>query len=308
MGIVFYELAMLKYPYDIKSMDFEGCKAAHLFSRVRGVDELSRRISPSIASLILRMLEKPTQKRFSNWDEIGAQLNSETSPHHTAVDDLVNVAISKKLLVDTERQRRLEEENKKKAEEDEFCNIVNMQFESQILECLNRFVEEYNKRSSSLEKCYLRSNYARGKGAFSYVLSIPSVADITIIGNAILPSSFKRKIQVRGFFGDSVREESYTPRYHKKDIMCWVEIENRKNLGFNLWLLQTEGIYGDWYILDNKNNLSYMSNKEVKEPFAFSVNALEDALRGIECTSLYTSDVSAFEEKEFVQRILGLLE
>ena len=75
-----------------------------------------------------------------------------------------------------------------------------------------------------------------------------------------------------------------------------------------MWLLQTEGIYGDWYILDNKNNLSYMSNKEVKEPFAFSVNALEDALRGIECTSLYTSDVSAFEEKEFVQRILGLLE
>ena len=89
--------------------------------------------------------------------------------------------------------------------------------------------------------------------------------------------------------------------------MGWVEIVNDKGLGFNLLLLQTEGLYGDWYIMDNKNSFSAFSGKERREPFAFSIDELLEALRGIECTSLYTSDVIAFAQSEFIKRVHKLL-
>lgn len=72
-------------------------------------------------------------------------------------------------------------------------------------------------------------------------------------------------------------------------------------------LVKTEGIYGDWYIMDNRYNLSIMCNKEIKEPFAFSVDNLLGALRGIECSSLYTSDLTIFDMVTFINRIKNLI-
>ena len=63
-------------------------------------------------------------------------------------------------------------------------------------------------------------------------------------------------------YGYQTKEVRYTPQYKKKNIMGWVEIENSNEYGFNLWLVQTDGIYGDWYILRNKNNGIYLTSYE----------------------------------------------
>ena len=100
------------------------------------------------------------------------------------------------------------------------------------------------------------------------------------------------------------REVVYTPQYKNKDIMGWVEIKNTKGLGFNLWLIQTDDMYGDWYVLKNKNNGIYATQYEPKqEPFAFEIDELDEALKGINAFSLYSSEVEPFDK----QKLMGLV-
>lgn len=90
--------------------------------------------------------------------------------------------------------------------------------------------------------------------------------------------------------------------------MGWVLIENEEGFGFNLMLVQTDNMYGDWYILNNKNNLSHMTqDKQKQEPFAFKIDELEQALRGIHATSLYSSDVELFDEQKIIALVSRLI-
>lgn len=130
------------------------------------------------------------------------------------------------------------------------------------------------------------------------------MTNITIKCKVIFPDSEIREVDIGAEFGYSygyhTKEVRYTPQYKKKNIMGWVEIENSSEVGFNLWLVQTEGIYGDWYILRNKNNLIYWTDREpLKEPFAFAIEDLNEAIKGVEASSLYTSSVEPFTE-EFI--------
>lgn len=132
-----------------------------------------------------------------------------------------------------------------------------------------------------------------------------------------MPNSFTRSIDIYRNYDFSYsryspeyhnNKEVYTPQYKNKNIMGWVEIENTNGLGFNLLLVQTEDIYGDWYILRNKNNAIYMTNHEPKqEPFAFKINELEEALKGINTFSLYSSDVELFDEKKLMELVEQLI-
>ena len=164
------------------------------------------------------------------------------------------------------------------------------------------------------DKCRLQST-SRGYGhieQFSYQLTIPSVTNIEVKCKVILPNSFTRIVDVDRAYGFSYmygsvygkREVVYTPQYKNKDIMGWVEIKNTKGLGFNLWLIQTDDMYGDWYVLRNKNNGIYATHYEPKqEPFAFEIDELDEALKGINAFSLYSSEVEPFDK----QKLMGLV-
>ena len=313
MGIVFYELAMLQYPYEIKSNDIEAYKNAHLFSRVKNVYELQKAVGVDIASIIMTMLEKPTQRRFTAWEEVDKQLRNTSSGTTEGMNSIVTLAIAKKIQSDTQEQQRIEEENRKRKEKEDFCNLVKNQFESTIIDCISRFVEQYNGHCSSVDKGRIHDNSYGSQELFQYQLNIPSVTNITIKCKVVLPDSETREVDVGAAFyfgyGYQMKEVKYTPQYKKKNIMGWVEIENSSEFGFNLWLVQTDGIYGDWYILRNKNNGIYMTNYEpAKEPFAFSVNDLSGALRGIDALSLYTSSVEEFNEDSFLGYLAELIQ
>lgn len=97
MGIVFYELATLDYPYDLESSDIDAYRNAHLFSRIKGINELKNLLGPDVASIIVTMLEKPTQKRFKSWDEIEKQLGNPSLESNGNLGSIVSLAIGKKL-------------------------------------------------------------------------------------------------------------------------------------------------------------------------------------------------------------------
>lgn len=313
MGIVFYQLALLDYPYDIVSNDMESYRNAHLFSRVKRTSELKNTLGADVASIILAMLEKPIQKRLKSWEEIEEQLGNPSLEVIGDLGNIVSLAIEKKIETDTRKQQQIEEENRRKKEEEDYCNLVKNQFESVIIDFFERFTNEYNLHLAGNDKCKFESRMHNDfLKLFSYELTIPSVTDIKVDCQIIMPNSFTRVIdmdRVYGFLGQyGKREELYTPQYNNKNIMGWVVIENEEGFGFNLMLVETDDMYGDWYILNNKNNLSHVTkNKQKQEPFAFQINELEQALRGIHATSLYSSDVELFNKQKVIALVAQLI-
>ena len=307
MGIVFYELALLDYPYDIISNDVDAYRSAHMFSRIKRTNDLKNVLGADVASIILAMLEKPVQKRLKSWEEIEEQLGNPSLEVNGDLGNIVSLAIGKKIETDTRIQQQIEEENRKRKEKEDFCNLVRNQFESVIVDFFEQFTDEYNIHLAGNDKCRLQST-SRGYGhieQFSYQLTIPSVTNIEVKCKVILPNSFTRIVDVDRAYGFSYmygsvygkREVVYTPQYKNKDIMGWVEIKNTKGLGFNLWLIQTDDMYGDWYVLRNKNNGIYATQYEPKqEPFAFEIDELDEALKGINAFSLYSSEVEPFDK------------
>lgn len=314
MGIVFYELALLDYPYDIASNDVDAYRSAHMFSRIKRMSELKNILGADVASIILAMLEKPIQKRLKSWEEIEGQLGKPSLEVVGDLGNIVSLAIGKKIEADTRKQQQIEEENRKRKEQEDYVNLVRNQFESVIVDFFERFVDEYNNHLAGNDKCRFESDMQDFElmELFSYHLTIPSVTDIKVKCKVILPNSFTRVVDVDRAYGlldmDDVGygsyEVAYTPQYKNRNIMGWVEIVNTNGLGFNLWLVQTDEIYGDWYILRNKNNAIYLTQyKPKQEPFAFKIDELDKALRGINATSLYSSNVELFDE----QKLMGLV-
>lgn len=305
MGIVFFELATLEYPYAIKAETIEDYKKAHLFTAVKSIDVLKKRTSPVISSVILRMLEKPTQRRFNNWAEIEEQLSKETIDE-SSVTDIVMATISTKLQRETERQKQIAKEQQEKEEKETFCQLVKAQFEAMVLEPIKRFQLQYDSQNSSVDKCRFHYNdFSLEK--FQVKLEVPTIADISIKCKVILPNSETREVSRCGYGGSY--KINYTPKLHGKDIIGWVEIENRDEYGFNLVLVKTDGLYGDWFILNNENNFSRLSTKyrELPEPFAFPIESLTEAIKSIECTSMYSSTPIEYTEKEFLTFFSKLL-
>lgn len=318
MGIVFYELALLDYPYDIISNDVESYRNAHMFSRIKRTTDLKKVVGVDVASIIIAMLEKPIKKRLKSWEEIEEQLKKPSLEVAGDLGDIVSLAIGKKIETDTRIQQKIDEENRKNKEKEDYCNLVRNQFESVVIDFFERFVSKYNTHLAGNDKCRFESkkqNYGVTK-LFLYQLTIPSVTDIEIKCKVIIPDSYTRVIDSDRVFGiydmygsrSGKRAAKYTPQYKNKNVMGWVEIINTERLGFNLLLVQTEDMYGDWYILRNKNNAIHMTHYiPKKEPFAFRIDELEEALKGIEAVSLYSSDVEPFDEQGFMELVAQLI-
>lgn len=317
MGIVFYELALLDYPYDVVSNNMEAYRSAHMFSRIERTTDLKNILGADVASIILAMLEKPIQKRLKSWEEIEEQLGRPSLEVVGDLGNIVSLAIGKKIEADTRKQQQIEEENRKRKEKEDYFNLVRNQFESVIVDFFEQFADEYNIHLAGNDKCRFESKM-RNYGfmdLLSYQLTIPSVTNIGVKCKVIMPNSFTRVVDMDRVYGFSdmygsygKREVVYTPQYKNKNIMGWVEIENTEGLGFNLMLVQTEDMYGDWYILRNKNNGIYMTqHKPKQEPFAFKINELDEALKGISAFSLYSSDVELFDEQKLMILVAELI-
>ena len=81
---------------------------------VKSVCELKKAVGVEIASIILTMLEKPTQRRFSSWLDIENKFESEASGMPEEMSEIVDFAISQKISKDAEAQKRREEEERER--------------------------------------------------------------------------------------------------------------------------------------------------------------------------------------------------
>ena len=306
MGIIFYELATLEYPYVIKNNDIQEYQNAHLYSSIKNARLLKERTTPEIYSMIIRMIEKATQKRFKTWDDILKHVDNFLVEKKDSLSTVVNKVVQIKTERDIKRQQEIEAEKRKQEEISNFCKLIKSQFESDIYSILNNFVENYNLTCSTTDKCSLQDGYTYNQELLRYRLTIPTVSTIKIECKVVLENSYRH--EYTDYFVEE-RVTMTTLQLNNKNIMCFVDINNDKN-GFNLVLLKSDGIYGDWYIVDNKNNWSPFSRNRYdykNEPFSFNISEIIEVKKSYEATHLYSSKLTLFSEEAFLERLSVLL-
>ena len=312
MGIVFYQLATKQYPYAPLPTQNEEAKNAHLLSPVQRIELYNTNISPSLASVIYRMLEKDNRKRFAGWNKIIESLKKQNKIiiENNALEKVVASAVASKNHKDLMRQEQEVKEQKRKKEIDDFCKLVRFQFDDTIEAVINKYVEKINESYAGEGEITVKtSNNKRSKENFSLIVEESIENRVTIDFEIILKENHYRKKPQYDVFDErpSFISESYIPQYDGRDILGWAEIHSSHGLGFNLLLADSGETYGDWIIMNNKNNMSLLSGQERKEPFSFKLHELPDEIAKIGVMHSYRSVFEDYSNDAFIQMINSLL-
>lgn len=309
MGLVFYEIATLSFAYENKPNSYEEAKKMHMFDTVKKPSLINKNISPAIDSIICRMTEKRSAKRFSDWDEIIDAIEKQEDRDDSFLDRIVDNAIASKnadYLKKTELQNI---ENKKRKEEENFINNVRNLFEAEILQLLRQYTDKVNQSYAGQDKMSIK--YNRGLTTlFSCIMESGNGKKVELDCKIVLEDSYQRESLTQNIWGEgrAKKRESYTPSYKNRKIMFMCEMRNMLNYGYNLLLVESDNLFGDWIIMKNYNNFSFAApGKERREPFSFSLDELPDEIVKVQCTHLYRSDFEEYDEEDFISLINMLI-
>ena len=75
--------------------------------------------------------------------------------------------------------------------------------------------------------------------------------------------------------------------------------------GFTLILLESDGLYGDWYVLTNTNSGLALSPRH-PEPFAFNLTELQKEINHIKALHIYNTEVNPLNDEVLSQWISEL--
>ncbi|MCR5335976.1 MAG: serine/threonine protein kinase [Synergistes sp.] len=302
MGIVFYELATLAYPYKIPiKTDYSSIRDMHLYNSPIKPTSINGNLPPNIVSIIIKMIEKPTQRRFKNWDEIIGALEVEAQPR----DDLsvfVNRAVSLRNDKDLQLQKQLAEKKKAEEERENHIRLAYAQYVNTVSLPIREFAERFNSQYPHEKSiCIKESNPSCSSSPnFSTTVMMPSGCDIKIIGKILFREQFIRSEQT--VFDEAPKMVNYIPQCNNRDIILWCKVADTECLGFNLLLLKNnDSIYGDWYILENSTNAFTRTYRP--SPFGFELSELPKEINNIGAIYYYKMDLNPLSRSKLLEYI-----
>ncbi len=295
MGIVFYEIATLNYPYEVNTpFNEESFKNAHLYSTIIDPVKYNKKINPKIVALLRKMLEKSLSQRFNNWDEILSIISLDQEEE----DPLLNEAIKKRNEIDfnisLETQKRLEEEKRKQ----DLFNLVKYNFENLIINPLNKFVEQFNKSYPS-GKILINSRQGRYTNELQFSFTTPSQQMCEIKMEVVNENS---QVEHYKDFFDRQQIRYYTPKFRGSDIIGWGLIEfTSTEKGYNLVLIKDQDFYGELYLLENDDYRTMFINDK-HEYLVYAMSALPGHFkRIIYSENLYLKNVFVYDNKHLIK-------
>lgn len=301
MGIVFYEIATLNYPYNIKNNNYE---EAHLYHAIDNPADYNPSLSPSIVSLINKMLQKSIGKRFKNWQEIIEILENDKDNKlvDNEIGELILEAVKLQNNVDNYIERKKSEELKKDREWNNHVKNINSHFYSEVFIPIKRYIDVFNSKYASEKITIETKDTDLSSPRKKTIIRLPRGKRITIT-TSIIDSEKPIKKSVIVVSGVSKTRNRDYPVCNGKKVLAWGKVENNYQRGYNLLLLEN-GIdeYGDWYILYNTN--SGLSRNNRPEPFAFSESELPREITLINSTHIYSSILEKYNINRFHELIL----
>jgi serine/threonine protein kinase len=284
MGIVFYELASLSFPYKVTKGDYEEWQNAHFFQNPVNVGKINSEISPVLSSLIMRMLEKDPKHRPKNWDDIKTYLEKENLPKTDNAELIDKVLIKRNEQKEQATKERLEREKREK-EISEFKTIIRYQYHKDIINPIKEFVEEINKKSDGP-----KITFHIDDNSFLNTIEY-SLSRIGIELNPIIEEDFFRDIKVNDFGQVFTRRELRIPQVDNRRVLAWGYIKADNGRGFNLILLQnSDSIYGEWLLLFNRHSARVIKKDNRPVPFPFEFNEIEKEINYLNAMHIYVTE------------------
>lgn len=297
MGFVFYEIATLKHPLEVSSNDIEEWRRAHLFQNPKPVYEINPEVSPVLSQMILKMIEKDTRDRLSNWQIVRELLQRETADSKPT-NSIVETALRRRLEQDSETTKKRLAEEARQREIQEFKDIVWFQFERDIVSHIQKFREEFNNQYEGSKVTFTRDRTSK-----RCTLTLPSSKRIAIEIQPIIKEDFYRTVDVEDYGRRVQYTELQMPKLDDKNIMAWGLIKGEDGRGFNLILIEREEeLYGDWRILRNTNN-PFGKRKRI-EPFPFGFNEIEREIQCIRALHVYDTEVKPLDINSLLEFFL----
>ena len=297
MGIVFYEIATLNYPYSLKqNPTHSDYRDAHLYKAPENPIKYNLSLPQNLVSVLIKMIEKPTQKRFKNWDDIIKSINK-VQPTSDNIGIAVTRALTKRNEADLIEQSHRVAKEKAIKEREEHINLIYSQYKITIFNPIDNFIREFNNQYSGDRKFSINKTGLKAQKNFSLKITTPSFDTISIETEIVFPENFQKRVpKDRIFFEDSeYRIINYTPKCQNRDVLAWSQVTDSKKTGFNLLLLKAnDSLYGDWYVLTNKNNL--FSTQPRPEPFGFTLKELPENIIHLNATHIYELKLDEFNE------------
>lgn len=304
MGVVFYEMATLRYPYIVSAGDYA---EAHLYTPVENPTKYNPSIAPKLVSIINKMLQKPKSKRFSEWQKIIDMLSKDdlSEASESKIASLAQVAVGMQNAKDNAIQKKRSEDEKKRNERQNHVKNIMFYFSDTILEEIKEYVRVFNSQyASGAIEINLR-DFKQTSERNIITVTMPNNQTITIEISAVNLENFTETIgYTQHGYGAKVPMATRItiPMCRRKKVLAWGKIEDDNNLGYNILLLEN-GIdeYGDWFILYNKN--SGLARNPRPEPFAFSEDELPKELMVIDVTHNYISKLQKYDFSRFQELI-----
>jgi len=301
MGLTFYELATLRYPYEVRNEgDVQSWKSVHLFSNPQSPRSFNPSLTSTLTQVILKMLEKTTAKRYKNWDEIRNDLLIDSMPltvNSSIVNNMINLSVARESLIKEEQLKK----EKLREEKLEYVNTIRYQYENDIYTPLRELVEEYNIRNTGESKIQLTPLNNSSTITIETSIRFASGKEVTIKLRYLFDEDFVREV-IPEFnpFQETRVKRIVRPELRKRKILAWGYLEDSQDLGFNILLLEnTDEIYGEWVILWNTNN--GFSREARPEPFPFGFNEIEKEVQYIGATHIYKVEVKELNKDLFYE-------
>lgn len=304
MGIIFYQLATNTYPYQIEGNTLEDLKNMHLYSTATSPERVNRSLSPALASLINKMIEKPTDKRFNTWNEIIECLEKQSlkSSKHSS---LINKAISARNQ-EIETQKKQESLKLQKQQEEElFKKKILFKFKDAIVNPLEEFIEGFNDQFADEPINGFFSDKYTNTNCFSYEIRISDKRFVKISMNYCIDcSESEEECDSYDYWYPQTDYNNRNDKLHYKgkDIWAFGTIKNHNDLGFNIILVDNDELYGKWFIINNKNSgYSLITGQIKKEPFYWSLEEIQEVLDSNAYP--YISEINEYNIHDFLSQI-----
>lgn len=310
MGIVFYELATLQYPYHVSNTrNLDEWKNVHMFQIPDVPSKVNNNISPIISNVIMKMLEKSTSKRFSNWNDIYDYLKTDNLETSTIGSEYINAMLNNRLQKDDSIKREISKKEIQQKEENEFCNLVKYKFQQDIYKPLVKFVDEFNSKypngNIKIEQVSQNHKYYSDEyiNNYSFKIITPAHNAINICLVPVVERLYlEEKKRCMHMYGEERGFPPQMPKIREGKIMAWGYLKTKNKTGFNILLVQNDDdMYGKFFIMENSCNGLVMENRQ--SPFPFTLDELPQKIETIYALSRYNSDISEFYIEKFFQYI-----
>lgn len=291
IGHVFYQIAALKHAFGQQS-DWE---AAHLTLVPKSANEENSKISPKVASVISKLMSKRPSMRYNTWEDVRSDFlksTQNTGSHKSSIDKILQNKISRDRQAETEESERQKARSELKRKED----ILNYQFENEVINPISRFVDDFNKVSGTAGK--MNISQANGMGDMKYDISF-GTKTVNIWFHKITEHDVLKRYG-NDMWGDH-REFLVKPELNRKTVLAWGGLESSNKKGLNIVLVESElDEYGDLYILENTHSGLAQRRDNRPDPFAFTSSELLEEIHNVGAMHIYNTKVTSFSVEELV--------